>query len=253
VKPAKVKKTVLISQSQDIFTNLALEDYLYKNEKFSDKVMLLLWRNTPCVVIGRHQNPWIEANLEFLSHHRIPVARRNSGGGTVYHDLGNLNCSFFGLRADYDRKENLAMISRALWETYGMNLKINDRDDLIWKDAKLSGTAAKLGRDTAYHHCTLLVDSDRNVLHQSLHTNKTGYESKATSSVPATIACLKDAEPSVRLGDVMSAIGRVFLDTPVVNKKNERVQTESGGYQMVNPSDYWFPGKYSSYIYCYSS
>ena len=88
-------RVVFISQSTNIYENLALEDWLYKNWDFNKRHLLLLWRNSPCVVIGRHQNPYMEANLPYLESANVPVVRRNSGGGTVYHDLGNLNCSFF--------------------------------------------------------------------------------------------------------------------------------------------------------------
>ena len=87
-------RQVYISQSNDVFTNLALEDWLYKNHDFDHKSLLLLWQNNPCVVIGRHQNPWIEADVPFIRGSDAKLARRNSGGGTVYHDLGNLNCTF---------------------------------------------------------------------------------------------------------------------------------------------------------------
>lgn len=99
VDPSKApKRTVFISQSNDVFANLALEDWLYKNWSFERRNVLLLWRNSPCVVIGRHQNPQVEANLPYLESAGVPVARRGSGGGAVYHDHGNLNCTFFTTR-----------------------------------------------------------------------------------------------------------------------------------------------------------
>lgn len=76
----QITKSVFISQSNDIFTNLALEDWIYKNNDFEKHHILLIWRNNPCVVIGRHQNPWLEANLEYLRSNGIELARRNSGG-----------------------------------------------------------------------------------------------------------------------------------------------------------------------------
>lgn len=92
------KRVVFISQSTDIFSNLAFEDWLYKNWSFEKRSVLFLWRNSPCVVIGRHQNPLVEANIPYLESAGVPVARRGSGGGAVYHDHGNLNCTFFTAR-----------------------------------------------------------------------------------------------------------------------------------------------------------
>lgn len=146
-------RQVFISQSTDVFSNLALEDWLYRNHDFDHKHLLLLWRNDPCVVIGRHQNPWTESNVPFLRNSSINLARRNSGGGTVYHDLGNINCTFFTRRSEYDRRKNLDLICSAIKRVSDLNVAVNKRDDIVIDDLhKVSGTAAKLGKDTAYHH-----------------------------------------------------------------------------------------------------
>ncbi|KAL1465265.1 hypothetical protein WDU94_004848 [Cyamophila willieti] len=166
----KVQKSVFISQSSNIFTNLALEDWLYKNFDFTNHHVMLLWRNNPCVVIGRHQNPWQETNLGVLYDEGIEIARRNSGGGTVYHDPGNLNVTFFTPRERYNRRNNLDIISRTLEREWNIQTEINTREDIVYDGKyKVSGTAAKLGRPNSYHHCTLLVDVNKSMLHQSLH------------------------------------------------------------------------------------
>lgn len=126
-----ITKSVFISQSSDIFTNLAFEDWLYRNFDFSKHHLLLLWRNSPCVVIGRNQNPWLEANLDVLGCQGMDVARRNSGGGTVYHDRGNLNLTFFTPRSQYNRRNNLEIISRGLFREWGIQTTISPREDLV--------------------------------------------------------------------------------------------------------------------------
>jgi len=128
---AAVPRSVFISQSDDIFANLALEDWLYKKHDFSKHRVLFLWKNKPCVVIGRHQNPWKETHVGTLAERNIALARRNSGGGTVYHDLGNLNLSFLGPRDAYNRKANLSVISSALRREFNIDSEISPRDDLI--------------------------------------------------------------------------------------------------------------------------
>lgn len=138
VKDSDTVKSVFISQSNDIFTNLALEDWLYKNFDFTNHQILLLWQNSPAVVIGRHQNPWLEANTAVLSEHGIEVARRNSGGGTVYHDNGNLNLTFFTPREHYNRKNNLQLISRALFREWGLKTEISPREDIVSGGYKVS-------------------------------------------------------------------------------------------------------------------
>jgi lipoyltransferase 1 len=135
---SEIVKSVFISQSNDIFTNLALEDWLYKNFDFTNHHILLLWRNSPAVVIGRHQNPWLEANTAVLSDHGIEIARRNSGGGTVYHDNGNLNLTFFAPREHYNRRNNLQLISRALSREWGLKTEISPREDIVSGGYKVS-------------------------------------------------------------------------------------------------------------------
>jgi lipoyltransferase 1 len=133
-----VKKSVFISQSYDIFTNLAIEDWIYRNYDLKSHHILMLWINNPCVVIGRHQNPFSETNVCQLKAAGIELARRNSGGGTVYHDRNNLNCTFFTPRDRYDRKYNLSLITRAIYREYGIDTEISDRDDILLHGKKVS-------------------------------------------------------------------------------------------------------------------
>ena len=92
-----------------------------------------------------------------------------SSGGTVYHDLGNLNCTFFTRRSRYDRRRNLEIICSAIRRSTDLNVSVNKREDIVLNNEhKISGTAAKLGKDTAYHHCTVLVNVNECVLHDAL-------------------------------------------------------------------------------------
>lgn len=131
VPEEEIKKSVFISQSTDIHRNLALEDWFYKNFNFQNHHLLLLWKSDPCVVIGRHQNPWIEANINAIENNDIKLARRNSGGGTVYHDFGNLNLSFFTPKERYNRKYNLDIITRAIFREWGLKTTVNKKDDIV--------------------------------------------------------------------------------------------------------------------------
>lgn len=130
----EIKKSVFISQSSDIFTNLALEDWFYRNYDFSRHHVLLLWKSDPCVVIGRHQNPWLECNIAACENQNIAVARRNSGGGTVYHDQGNLNLSFLTPRDRYNRRYNLDIITRSLFREWGLKSVVNKKEDIVVQD-----------------------------------------------------------------------------------------------------------------------
>lgn len=138
ISDANIIKSVFISQSYDIFTNLALEDWLYRNFDFTHHHVLLLWVNDPCVVIGRHQNPFMETNVSKLDLKGVTIARRNSGGGAVYHDRGNLNCTFFTPRERYNRKYNLNILTRALFREWAIKSDINERDDVCFNEKKVS-------------------------------------------------------------------------------------------------------------------
>ncbi|KAA0201916.1 hypothetical protein HAZT_HAZT009354 [Hyalella azteca] len=236
-------KVVFISQSTDVFSNLALEAWLYNHWKFDNKRLLLLYRNSPCVVIGRHQNAFMEANLHYLESAKVPVVRRHSGGGTVYHDIGNLNCSFFTDRKSYNRRYNLDLICRILQTQFGLPVTVNSRDDIMLAEKfKVSGSAAKLGRCTSYHHCTLLVDTDRLQLSLALKGDK-DIKTTATSSVPCAVGNLSDGGQKgvLTVEKMMDSLAWGFLDAPLPGEE-EYSRRASSGVTLVNPQDDWFPG-----------
>lgn len=206
--------TVLISKSSCIFSNLALETWLFERLNFADseRGILLLWTNQPCVVIGRHQNPWLEANLKRMNDLKIDMVRRNSGGGTVYHDQGNLNISFMGPKATYNRKRNLNLICDVLRKKYNINADPNDRDDIIVDGKyKVSGTASKLAHKKAYHHCTLLVNVDKSVLSEVLKNPwEHQLETKSTRSVRAEVRNLKDIASQIEPLSLAKDLGEQF-------------------------------------------
>lgn len=244
IPDSEVRKSVFISQSNDVYSNLALEDWIYRNFDFAHHHILMLWINTPTVVVGRHQNPFAEANVSALMRNGVELARRNSGGGAVYHDLGNLNCTFFTPRARYDRKYNLNLITRALYREYGISADISDRDDITVMGKKISGTAAKLGQPNAYHHCTLLVNSNKLHLGESLVKDNAEVISKATASVPSPIKNLTDVNRTVNIQQLLSAIGYEFLRTPATQLTDggRDLLMKQLGFQLINPTEKWFPG-----------
>lgn len=252
----EITKSVFMSQSTDIYTNLALEDWMYRNMDFTNHHVMMVWRNEPCVVIGRHQNPWLEANVPLLAEKEIALARRNSGGGTVYHDRGNLNITFFTPRERYDRKYNLELIKRALFRGFGIKSTINERQDIIVRDRyKISGTAAKLGRLTAYHHCTLLVNANKADLSKALAKRETN----ATASTSSPVANLADVSNRVTVDSLQTAVGYEYLRTAALHLEDggQNLISKQRGFQYVNPTDDWYPGlaeirnELESWDWCY--
>ena len=204
---------VIRSTSHCPYENLALEDYLYETVDFSDgRRLLYLWANRPCIVVGRHQNPWKEVNLRLQRSKDVLLCRRKSGGGTVYHDLGNLNLTFFTSRNNYNRKHNLDFIIKALKQHYCLDISYNERDDILLdNEFKVSGTAAKLGLRTAYHHCTLLCDTNLNAMSGLLRSPFGGsISTKATSSVSSVTENLFPG--NYNLKTITDVIGQEFCN-----------------------------------------
>ncbi|XP_069828500.1 lipoyl amidotransferase LIPT1, mitochondrial [Dendropsophus ebraccatus] len=203
---------ILQSASSNVYENLAVEDWIHDHMDLEQKNILFLWRNSPAVVIGRHQNPWKECNLQLMREKGICLARRRSGGGTVFHDLGNINLTFFTSRKKYDRMENLHLVIRALksLEPY-LDVQATKRYDLLLDGKyKISGTAAKLGRTVAYHHCTLLCSADSSLLPIVLQSPYDGIQSNATPSVPSLVKNLTQASSSLTCKALMDAVAKEY-------------------------------------------
>ncbi|KAM4559603.1 lipoyl amidotransferase LIPT1, mitochondrial [Odontesthes bonariensis] len=199
---------VLQSQSTDVHQNLALEDWIDAHVDLQRRHVLLLWRNRPAVVIGRHQNPWSECSLPAMRRAGVPLARRRSGGGTVFHDLGNLNLTFFASKKAYDRRRNLKVVTEALRRLRpGLDVHATDRFDILLNGRyKISGTASRLSRTSSYHHCTLLHSADRSALSAVLRPSCPGIQSNATPSVPSPVTNLVDHAPSLRWEELLEAL-----------------------------------------------
>ena len=166
-----------------------MENYLFEHSKA--KRILYLYRNEPCVVIGRNQNPFVECNLNYLIEHQIPLIRRYSGGGTVYHDLGNLNYSLMTPKAEFSRSKGVSFLKNAL-KTIAIDTHLTDRNDLVMHTKngvkKISGSAFKLASQKCYHHGTLLCQSDLKSLKLGLKADDLQIDSSAVTSVPMSVA-----------------------------------------------------------------
>ncbi|XP_034035537.1 lipoyltransferase 1, mitochondrial isoform X1 [Thalassophryne amazonica] len=199
---------ILQSLSTDIHQNLALEDWIDTNVNLQQMSVLLLWKNQPAVVIGRHQNPWIECNLPAMRRSGILLARRRSGGGTVFHDLGNLNMTFFTSKKGYNRHRNLRVITDALGHLYpGLDVHATDRCDILLNGHyKISGSASRLSRNSSYHHCTLLYSADCSTLKAVLRSSTPGIHSNATPSISSPVANLIDHTPLLQWEELLNAL-----------------------------------------------
>ncbi|KAJ3049918.1 hypothetical protein HK097_009092 [Rhizophlyctis rosea] len=184
------KVECFISKVNDPWVNLAIEEWLFRR-KDAAKYVLYLWRNTNCVVIGRNQNPWKECDLKLMSQDSIPLIRRRSGGGAVYHDIGNTNYTVIMPRDDFDRRKSASLISRALHHL-DIPSSVNDRHDLVIGPNKISGSAYKIVSDRAYHHGTMLIDADLKALGRYLKPPVKNMVGKGVASVRSPVTRLRE-------------------------------------------------------------
>lgn len=181
----------ILSPYTNPYFNLASEEYLLKN--FHED-LFLLYRNTPSIVVGKHQNTLAEINLPFIQEQEILVARRISGGGTVFHDLGNLNFAFFtsgkeGELVDYKRAT--LPILEALKEM-GLEARLGKRNELLLKGLKISGTASHVFKQRVLHHGTLLFSSEMGKLSAALKSDKERFTDRAVKSVRSSVTNISD-------------------------------------------------------------
>ncbi|KAJ1724192.1 hypothetical protein LPJ53_001530 [Coemansia erecta] len=175
----------------DPYTNLAFEDWLLRTSD-PDSYVLYLWRNRPTIVIGRNQNPWKECNLGLMASRNVQLARRSSGGGSVYHDMGNTNYTVVMPREAFARDLCATMVARAL-QNEDIPAYVNERHDVTVDAKKISGSAFKLTSKRAFHHGTMLIDADLDRLNGCLRSRAhSEIAALGVDSVRSTVANLRE-------------------------------------------------------------
>ena len=205
-----MKLKVIESKSYDPYTNLALEEWLL-NAMEEDEVILYLWQNAQTVVIGRNQNAWKECNVSRLEAEGGHLARRLSGGGAVYHDLGNMNFTFLAHKAHYDTAKQNDVIFRAL-RALGFEAEKSGRNDLLVEGKKISGHAYYEHNGRCYHHGTLLVDVDKEKMSHYLNVAPDKLKGKGVSSVKSRVGNLAQMKEDLNIDELKSALKTAFAD-----------------------------------------
>lgn len=191
---------IYIGESTNPAYNLAFEETLLdKGEE-----VLYLWQNDNTVVIGKNQNPYKECRLSLMKENDVTIVRRKSGGGAVYHDLGNLN---FTLIRDKDVKveENYKMITDAL-KTLGIDGKFDGRNDISVDGKKFSGNSYYQRGDSLCHHGTLMIDVDVSKVNEYLKPSKLKLETKSIDSIRKRVINLKEINPEITVEKVEKAL-----------------------------------------------
>mgnify|MGYP000096558879 CR=1 FL=1 len=180
-----MKLHLLLSPSHNPYENLAVEQVLLDTCPV-DTLIFYLWQNAHTVVIGKHQHAPSEIHLEKAHEDRVTIARRSSGGGAVYHDLGNLNFTFIAQDPIYSIPNQMNMIANAL-KVLGVNAQVNGRNDIEVEGFKVSGNAFAHQKNTHLHHGTLLLNVDKALLGKYLNVNPKKLQRKNVKSVAARI------------------------------------------------------------------
>lgn len=200
------------NEAHDPYRNLAIEKYLTLHAR-PGECILYLWQNRRSVVIGRNQNAWRECNVERLTADGGALVRRLSGGGAVFHDLGNLNFSFCAREEDYDVDRQLEVIRRGLLRL-GIVCARSGRNDLLTDGRKFSGNAFYMRGGHCCHHGTIMIDVDRELLSRYLVVPSRKLVSKGITSVQSRVVNLKecrpDLTPELLAGALKEAFGEVY-------------------------------------------
>ncbi|MBD64416.1 MAG: hypothetical protein CME62_04370 [Halobacteriovoraceae bacterium] len=230
------------SPSTDPFVNLAIEQTLLMQLK-ENQSGLLLYTNKPCVVMGRFQNPWYELNISSCLANNIEIVRRQSGGGTVFHDLGNLNFCFLHGSRDYQKDFNYKVIQEGL-KLFGVDTHIEGDTNLFVGDKKISGSAFKQKKDRSFHHGTLLIKSNLEHLNYYIKRIITEIELvKGIKSRPRTVINLHDIDPRITHESLIQALKKSFQQN--MNKELVTLDHIQGDedYQLHLKNEDWLWGE----------
>ncbi|HRY84606.1 MAG TPA: lipoate--protein ligase, partial [Candidatus Cloacimonadota bacterium] len=176
----------IFSASKHAPFNIATEEYLLRH---TEHEVFLLYINRPSIIVGVHQNSIAEINLDYVKEHKIPVVRRLTGGGTVFHDLGNLNFCFI-MKAAQDSPWNFERYTAPILEVLqelGVNAMLKGRNDLVIDDRKFSGNAKLVEKGKILQHGTILFDSHIGALSAALKVNPLKFNDKAVKSVRSRV------------------------------------------------------------------
>jgi lipoate-protein ligase A len=170
------------STSYDAMLNLALEQYVFDQLDRWNSYMML-WQNANAIIVGKHQNTVEEINAPYVKDHAIQVVRRLSGGGAVYHDMGNVNFTFITDAADehFDFAFFCHPVVRVL-RSFGVNAEVSGRNDMTINGMKFSGNSQYIKQERIMHHGTIMFDSNLDILSNALAVSKDKIESKGLKS-----------------------------------------------------------------------
>lgn len=197
-----------VSSSHDGWQNLAADEW-FLDHLGPEDMLLYFYINENAVIIGKNQNPWKECDLAAMERDGVQLVRRITGGGAVYHDLGNLNFSFIAGENRYDLEKQLGLILEAV-RSFGIPCDFSGRNDLLADGKKFSGNAFCSRQGIRQHHGTLLLRSDLGRLQNYLQVDPRKMKAKGISSVKSRVCNLSDFSPAVTTEAMLAAIRQVY-------------------------------------------
>lgn len=198
----------IVSREYDPYKNLALEEYLVNHIRTGEAI-LYLWQNEKTVVIGKNQNPWKECRIKELEADGGRLVRRLSGGGAVFHDLGNLNFTFLVNHEDYNLEKQLEVIIEAAG-MFSIPAVKTGRNDLTADGRKFSGNAFYSDKKHSYHHGTILINVDMENLSKYLNVSKDKLVSKGVDSVKSRVVNLSQYNTALNIETMKKALVKAF-------------------------------------------
>lgn len=202
---------IYLSDQTNPMHNLAIEEYLL-NTVSSDQHILFLWQNENTVVIGKHQNPWIECKLSALKEDNVTLVRRITGGGAVFHDLGNLNFSFVMPLEEYNLQRQLGIIVEAV-KSLGIPAYLEGRNDILVDNRKFSGNAFCKISHAKLHHGTILISSQLDKLGHYLDVPLEKIQSKGVASVRSRVCNLNEYNNTITVEQMKQKLCELFQYT----------------------------------------
>lgn len=238
-------------QTTDPYRNLAREEVLLQEVK-EGEILLYLWQNQNTVVIGKNQNCYKECRVALLEEEGGHLARRLSGGGAVFHDLGNLNYTFIAPKEEFDVSRQTKVILEAV-RSFGIEAKATGRNDIAVESRKFSGNAYYRTKDTCYQHGTLLVEVDPEKIGRYLSVSRKKLESKGVDSVRSRVVGLKEFAPDLTIEAMKEALrgamAKEYGPIAFENRHQETIEEKASLLREKYASPDWLYGENLTFTY----
>ena len=241
---------LIISTQTNPYINIAVENHLLSLPS-DGEVTMYLWQNHRTVVIGQNQNPYAECNVAQLEHDGGYLMRRRTGGGAVFHDLGNLNFSFVVPYEAYDTTRQFSVLQRAV-ETYGLDTAVSGRNDVLCQGRKFSGNAFAKGKYQRLHHGTILIRTDVTDLQRYLKVKPAKLQKHGVASVQSRVVNLSELVPEITAQNIVPRLIAAFeqeYGTPLQTIDFDTVATHPEVQELYSQfaSDEWKYGRWQQF------